>query len=268
MVEHDGLAMEKLLRVPGSSCIAVSMKLNSPHRSKNGFEAVGTCPASNRPIEYLHNFSISYDAFMKKGVRHIIRNDAQLAALASAPRQEIVDVLAELGTVSVARLADTLGRPADALYFHLRRLTRVGLVEHVGYSSRSGRKEALYRTTSPELMLEYHPRRASNRAAVTAIVTSMLRLGIRDFGRAFQRKDVIVSGDSRELWALRRTGRLAPTQLAGINRSIQSLRDAMTNPGGHGRLYAVTVLLTPLDRRARAHPAKGTNPRKSKKGKK
>jgi predicted transcriptional regulator len=201
---------------------------------------------------------------MKKAARHMIRSERQLRALASAPRQEIVDVLAESGTVSVAELATTLGRPADALYFHIRQLIRVGLVEKAGDRLHGGRKEALYRTVAPELMLEYQPRSAANRAAVTAIVSSMLRLGIRDFGRAFRRGDVIVSGEHRELWALRRTGRLASSQLAAVNRAMRHLREQMSNPGGQGRLYAITVLLTPLDRR-RASARREVHPQSTKK---
>jgi predicted transcriptional regulator len=49
-----------------------------------------------------------------------LRRLPQLAALATAARQEIVDVLEQMGTVSVAEMAGALGRPADALYFHLR----------------------------------------------------------------------------------------------------------------------------------------------------
>ncbi|HZP23745.1 MAG TPA: helix-turn-helix domain-containing protein [Terriglobales bacterium] len=207
---------------------------------------------------------------MKKAARHMIRIAAQLRALASGSRQEIVDVLAELGTVSVAELAATLGRPADALYFHLRRLIRAGLVEQAGHRSRGRRKEALYRTIAPELMLDYQPNTASHRAAITAIVTAMLRLGIRDFGRALGRGDVITSGDHRELWALRRTGRLSMTQIAGVNRAIKRLNRSTTKHGGRGRLYAVTVLLTPLDRqRATLRPsnAQGQSTKRYSRGK-
>jgi hypothetical protein len=182
---------------------------------------------------------------------HVIRSREQLGVLAAAARQEIVDVLATMGTVSVAEIATTLGRPADALYFHLRALKKSGLVQQAGYRVRAGRKEALFRTVAPELHLHYEPKSKANRRAVTAIVSSMLRLGIRDFSRAFERGDAIVSGPHRELWALRRTGRLSLTQIAGLNRSIAKVnRDVSTTNGGE-RLYGITILLTPLDHRGR-----------------
>jgi hypothetical protein len=98
-------------------------------------------------------------------------------------------------------------------------------------------------------MLKYDPHKPAARKAVSAIVGSMMRLGIRDFSRALQRRDVVVSGPQRELWALRATGRLSLKQMAAINRSIQGLKDSVSVPQQRGRLYAITVLLTPLDRR-------------------
>src|SRR6202050_4682602 len=149
---------------------------------------------------------------------HLIRSDKQLAALAAAARQEIVDVSEQRGTVPVAELAAALGRPADSLYFHLRALTRVGLARNAGYRARPGGKEALYRTAAPELRVQYKPRDRANRKAVSAIAASMLRLAIRDFRRSFQRGHVLVSGAHRELWSLRKVGRLSRAQLAQLNR--------------------------------------------------
>lgn len=190
---------------------------------------------------------------------YVIRKQKELAALASVARQEIVDVLAEAETLSVADIAAILGRPADALYFHLRALKIAGLVRQAGYRYRGWRKEALFRTISPELRLQYEPGSEPNRRAVTAIVSSMLRLGIRDFRRAFQRGDVIVVGRHRELWGLRRVSRLTLPQLAAVNRSIERMRQTTSKPKERGRLYAVTVLLTPLDHRHRG--AKGSRRR-------
>ena len=180
---------------------------------------------------------------------HLIRSEKQLAALIAATRQEVVDVLEQVGTVSVGELAAALGRPADALYFHIRALMRVGLVRRAGYRLRSRDKEALYCTVAPELRLRYEPHRASNRKAVSAIISSMLRLATRDFRSAFQRDTVVVWGPCRELWGLRKTGRLSPTGLAEVNRRIKGLAKTVSASRKQGRLYAITVVLTPLDHR-------------------
>ena len=111
---------------------------------------------------------------------HMIHTATQLKALAAAARQEIVDVLEQLGTVSVA-----------------------DLVRHAGDRVRPGGKEALFCTAKPALQLRYEPRNAGNRRAVSAVVASMMRMANRDFQRSFRPGQVVVSGVQRELWALR-----------------------------------------------------------------
>ena len=180
---------------------------------------------------------------------HLIRGSKQLACLAAAARQEVFDVLEQMGAVSAADLAAVLGRPADGLYFHLRALERAGLVRSVARRTRSGRPEAVYRTVKPRVQLEYEPHDAANRRGVSAVVASMLRLANRDFRRSLERGEVVVSGPERELWAWRKVGRLSRAELARLNRRMQDMANAVSAPRGEGRLYAVTVILTPLDHR-------------------
>jgi DNA-binding transcriptional ArsR family regulator len=185
------------------------------------------------------------------GDTYAVRGKKQLAALASSARQEVVDVLSQMGTVSVSELATALGRPADALYYHLRSLENSGLVVRERDRRQGSRQEKLYRTVSPDLQLQYKIGRKGNVREITAIVGSMLRLGIRDFRNAFRSGRARVAGPGRELWALRKTGWLKRREITGVNKVIESLLNDVAKPRGGGRLYAITVLLTPLDHRAR-----------------
>jgi DNA-binding transcriptional ArsR family regulator len=187
---------------------------------------------------------------------YFIRQKSQLATLASSARQEIVDLLSRMGTVSVAELAASLGRPADAIYYHLRVLKQSGLVIQAGKRNRGRRPEELFRTVSSNLRLQYKTGEGGNGREISAIVGSMLRMGIRDFRRTFQSSDAKVSGSDRELWALRSTGWLTPKEIVSVNQSMKSLSQAVSKPHGKGRLYAITVLLTPLDHRARSNGLK------------
>ena len=94
-------------------------------------------------------------------MRHTYRisRPEQIAALASPARVEILDILASLGVSSVAAIAAALGRPADALYYHLRFLVRVGLVRQVGKGRGRRREQALYKTVAPRLSVA-RPRRS------------------------------------------------------------------------------------------------------------
>ena len=181
---------------------------------------------------------------------YIIRSKRQMRALAAPTRQEIIDVLPRMGTVSVAELGEALGRPADSLYYHLRILKRVGFVRSAGSHRLNGRRETLFRAIAPEMSLCYELGRKGNGSQVNAIIASMLRLGIRDFSNSFKTADASVSGPNRELWALRKTGWLSQAQIAEVNRYIEKLMHVMAAPSRNGRLYAVTIVLTPLSRRS------------------
>jgi DNA-binding transcriptional ArsR family regulator len=186
----------------------------------------------------------------------IVQDKKQLSALASSARQEIVDVLSQIGTVSVGELAAMLGRPADALYYHLRVLKHAGLVLRAGYRGQGVHNQELIRTVASNFQLQYQLGKAGNGNHINAVVGSMLRLGIRDFYRAFGSGNVRVSGSGRELGALRKTGWLTAEEVVNLNQSIEGLAKAVSKPRGQGRLYGITVLLTPLDHRARANSKK------------
>lgn len=183
---------------------------------------------------------------------YIIRSTRQMRALSASTRQEIVDVLPRLGTVSVAELASAVGRPADSLYYHLRILKQVGLVRTAGSRRPNGRREVLFRAVAPELSLHYELGKNGNATEVNAIIASMLRLGTRDFRDSFEAADARVSGPNRELWALRTTGWLTQEQVAEVNRYIRELLDLMAAPERGDRLYALTVVLTPAGSKASA----------------
>jgi DNA-binding transcriptional ArsR family regulator len=112
---------------------------------------------------------------------YIIRSKRQMRALAAPTRQEIVDVLPGMGTVSVAELATALGRPADSLYYHLRILNRVGLVRSAGSHRLNGRRETLFRAIAPEMSLCYELGRKGNGSQVNAIIASDVAIGYSRF---------------------------------------------------------------------------------------
>jgi len=159
-------------------------------------------------------------------------------------------ILARSGPASAAELGRLLQRPADGLYYHLRALERAGLVR-VGSRTRSGRSETVYRSAYREPALRHDVSPGGNSTAVTAIVASMFRLGVRDFRKAAASGAVRTEGPRRDLWALRVAGRLVEGDLESVNRRIRGLRDAVTRRRTGGKLYALTILITPLDHRAR-----------------
>jgi len=186
-----------------------------------------------------------------QGDPYILRSRKQLATLKAAARQELLDVLSSMGKVPVAELAAALGKPADSLYYHLRILQKAGLVVEDGTHQEAGHSERLYRAVASDLRLAYTPGLKGNAEAVTPIVDSMLRLTSRDFKAAFENGTTVVEGPQRELWAARTTGWLTEQQVEELNRHLASMRQiTVSSPPRDGgeRLYALTMVLTPLNR--------------------
>ncbi len=188
---------------------------------------------------------------------YLIRSPKQLAALRAPTRQEIVDVLASMGTVSVTELAAALSRPADALYYHLRILVAAGLVVEADERGTAGRRETLYRTVAPTMSLVYEPGKRGNDRHITPLIGAMLRLTERDVAEGLRDPQTVVEGEARELWATRRTGWLSAPQIAAVNRYIaRLLQTTLKSPPSDGRLFGLTVVLTPLGHRARKQAPK------------
>jgi hypothetical protein len=188
-------------------------------------------------------------AIKKSNEFYSIRSKKQMAALKAPMRQEVLDVLAPMGDASIVEIAAALGRPADSLYYHIRILQKVGLVLDAGERKVGAHREALFRTPSSDMRLAYEPGPRGNATNVVPIVDAMLRLTTRDLADGFQHQGVLVEGDNRELWATRTTGWLTSEDLTKVNRYIGRLLNTTTrSDAGHGRLYGLTMVLTPLNR--------------------
>lgn len=183
-----------------------------------------------------------------------IDSPAQLRALTSPVRQEIVDLLSAGGPASIAAIAAHLGRPADGLYFHIRRLLRAGLlVEHTPASG--GRRAARYDVPGRPLRI----RSAGPAAPVERVLNAAMRLGMRDLGRALRLPGVRLGGAKPDLRAGRHKGWLGAAELRRVHRLLQELLQTLQagRPGRGRRLHTFTFVLTPAppNRRAPRAPA-------------
>ena len=69
---------------------------------------------------------------MAKEPEFLVSTVRQMEALASPVRHHIHLAMEMLGECSVNELAERMGRVPETLYYHLRQLKKVGIVEQVG----------------------------------------------------------------------------------------------------------------------------------------
>lgn len=146
-----------------------------------------------------------------------IQRAEQLRALESTVCQEIVDLVGGGGPCSVRQMAGLMGRRPDSLYYHVRKLLRVGLLIRQGTRGSGRRTEAVFDVPGRPLRLAYDPANADNVRAVKRVVASMLRSALRDFGSGFRPELAVVEGEQRNLWAARLKGWVSESELAELN---------------------------------------------------
>ena len=182
-----------------------------------------------------------------------VRDAAQLRALGTVVRQEIVDAVRHLPAFSVSDVAREMGRPADSLYFHMRILERAGLIVAQGERVTHGRPETVYATRAPgaQIRLDYDsgdPR--ADKAALKA-VRALLKAAVQDFdaGRASDR--AVMEGPERNLWAGRNTAWLEPKDLREVNQLLARLSEIFGQPRrpGSGQLCVLSYNLAPVETR-------------------
>jgi len=179
---------------------------------------------------------------------YLITSLAQIRALRSPVRQEIIDAVSAAGPCTIARLAGLLDRRPDGLYFHIRALERVGLLVAQGMSRAGRHAAAVYDLPGHPVQLHYEPTDPANLRAIAGVVGGVLRLTKRDFARSLGKPWAVTEGPRRNTWGGRARGWLTPMQAARINRHIAAIidlvRSARPRPGA--RPHAVTFVLTPL----------------------
>ena len=192
---------------------------------------------------------------------YAIRRRDQVEALVSAVRQEVIDTLQAAGPQSAAELARLMGRPADALYYHLRRLVTVGLLVPHGERRRGRRTEVVYDLVGYPLRLDYPRGRDGRTPPTVRLVAAMLRTAERDFRRGLESHRAVVDGAERTLWATRRHAWLTPAERRRVNRALGELLALLgrSRRPDRGELCTLTFVLAPranrTGRRARPRPA-------------
>jgi len=188
-----------------------------------------------------------------------IERPAQLTALASPLRQEIVDAITAAGPCSIAEVGELLGRPADRLYFHIKHLLRAGLLVKAGTRKEGRAVAVLFDVPGRPLRLRYKPGDPRNIEGVRGVLDGVLRLARRDFKRALESGNSTVNGPGRDTWGGRTKGWLTDEQIQEVNRAVEGISRllAAARPRPGARPVAFTFVLVPEQTTKAPTPKRG-----------
>jgi DNA-binding transcriptional ArsR family regulator len=152
---------------------------------------------------------------------------AQLAALASPRRLDIIDALAAAGPLSVRDLAAQIGARPSALYHHLALLIEVGLIAEAGARIVNRKRETLYATPAPRIRLIRALSEGGHQKEMNEIVAALTRQMERDFRAAGRLPGRRAEGEARDYGFFRLLARPAPDDLAAINARLHEIAEIL-----------------------------------------
>ncbi len=178
-----------------------------------------------------------------------IRTPEQLRVLGAPATLEVFESLQSSGPGTMAQVGERLGRKANTLHYHVRKLVRLGLVRAVDTRRSGARTETVYDVVADHFEGPTAPRDPALRKASTDVVASLLRLATRDYMRAAEDPGHLTrNGRHRNILVERHKAWLTPQALADVNRHLRAIQEIAHRhrEPGRGQLCAMTVVMTPL----------------------
>jgi predicted ArsR family transcriptional regulator len=171
-------------------------------------------------------------------------------------RLEIYESLQVSGPGSISELAQRLGRAPDSLYYHVRKLVKIGVLQVLDRASgegKPGRNGVVYGLTCVGVSIKLDPNSKPSREALISGAASVIRLAQRDMENAVESRDVRTEGKRKSLHIRRMKVRLKDRQLVKVNALLAELFETLQEhtDSTEGRLFALTMCMSPLEESTR-----------------
>ncbi len=176
----------------------------------------------------------------------LFTDEATLRALSSPLRMEILQAFSPEGRLTVAELAERLSRPRGSLYYHVRKLTKIGVLVEVEQRPVGRKYESVYEIVSDRIAIGSDPSSGQGNKALAKLVASMLRQTGREFEVALQQN--LFEGREGAQMGRRQRAWLTDRDLEKIEDLLDRVEEICMKASERkeGRLYSVTSLVVPL----------------------
>ncbi len=156
-----------------------------------------------------------------------LRSPKDFNVLISAPRFEVVEVMRFLAPCTVAELAANLGRAADTLYPHLRKLMKIGLVVEAGFRKTGRHAEQVFDLAADDVDFDALDSAQLRKVIVRmqSMFLSVAKRGLRD---AFRDSLVVLHPpEERNMSILSFVARLTPADVKKIRQHTLAIVDVI-----------------------------------------
>ena len=185
-----------------------------------------------------------------------LRSEEQRRALASPLRLELLGLFVDPEPLSVAQIAERMGRPATAIHYHVRLMERTGLLRRTGEQRTGRRKERLFRPAAEVFALDpADPTTSGGAEAAIKTLSMAFRMAVGDMKAALGDSATRDSGPQRNFLGGRFHCRLSKTELAQLNRHLRAIEKMLSRapkshePSAGDAFVSLTLALMPLRNR-------------------
>ncbi len=118
----------------------------------------------------------------------LVRTAEQVRALAGPLPHRITAVMERLGPCTVREVAEAIGEKPETLYYHVRRLHRLGLLCERGQRRSGSNTQAVYELPGRELVFDHRQSTPTFLAAAgeTDIKEKLKKGGVKAIGRTYK----------------------------------------------------------------------------------
>lgn len=184
---------------------------------------------------------------------YLIETAEQRAAVSSPIRLEILGQFTSPGGMSIAEVAERMGRPATTLYYHFRILEKVGVLIRTGSRPGTKKSEVLYEPVANRFEYAVEQNSQSAVGAAVKAVSLAFRMAERDLESVLTSGTARPSGKYRNTIAGRLHCRTTRSTLAEINQHLQAIQKILerecrrtTVPADADEYLSFTFALLPL----------------------
>lgn len=165
--------------------------------------------------------------------------------LRSGVRQEIVDALQASGARSIAELSTILGRAPDSLYYHIRQLLQIKILQEVEVRRSGRRDEKVFDVAAETIQLQSS--KISPDSGVAEMVESALKLAMRDLHAAIDSGSAIARGARQNIAGGRHKAWLSKTELEQVQDHLSAIQLIynQAKPGPKRKLSTFALVLCP-----------------------
>ncbi len=179
--------------------------------------------------------------------RHVVRDIAQMEAMVSPLRHQIMRTVSAYGVVSIKEIAVHLQRSAESLYYHFRALEKVGLLIDAGTREVNGHSESLYSTVARKILTDAKSSEPEYLGVFKRAVSALLRLASRQLGAELDCMGETRASRSVSFRIQQLNVRLTPEAAAAASSKLDDVMLFLQeNDCVEGDMISVTIASTPL----------------------